>query len=564
MENQVKIMVVDDEIGICRNVEKILSKNNYAIVHTQSAAQALEMMKDGSFSLLISDIVMPEMNGLELLNEVAKDVPDIKSIMMTGYASTNTAVKAIRLGALDYIPKPFTPDELRTTVSNALLGRLEGVAISDEERDTIEIMDVEIDFGGDAAANLVTPDEDLAEQKPEAQEPFFCAVGNMSCDVMEKLGTTCKTGLKKNFCPKLKALAKKKAKAAEAGTFANAQFDPKTMIGPDMPFDYDEVMAVTGPEYIQNLDRDGFSSIPYEALKKVPVNPPKEIGIDQPFDYDEVAAVTGSDYVQHMDMDGIAPLPYEELKKKGPARAKEKTAAQPEFFCSVGNMSCDVMEKLGTTCKTGLKKNFCPKLKALAKKKAQAGEAKSPGFNPKKMIGIDQPFDYDEVMAITGPEYVRDMDRDGFAFLPYEELKKVDPIEKGKAFQKAAGAGVSERKILVVDDEIAVNNNIRKILGKSGLEVDQAVTKAEALERIRAQPYQLVLLDLKMPGVSGLELLQAVSKHQPQARVIIITGYASIDTAVESARIGAVDYLPKPFTPDELRHVTGRFVSLAA
>jgi len=71
-------------------------------------------------------------------------------------------------------------------------------------------------------------------------------------------------------------------------------------------------------------------------------------------------------------------------------------------------------------------------------------------------------------------------------------------------------------------------------------------------------------LDLKMPGVSGLELLQAVSKHQPQARVIIITGYASIDTAVESARIGAVDYLPKPFTPDELRHVTGRFVSLAA
>lgn len=365
MEKQVKIMVVDDEIGICRNVEKILSKNNYAVVHTQSAAQALEMMKDGSFSLLISDIVMPEMNGLELLNQVAREVPDIKSIMMTGYASTNTAVKAIRLGALDYIPKPFTPDELRTTVSNALLGKLEGVNISDEERESIEIMDVEIDFGGDAAANLVKPDEEPPVEGIAEQAEFYCPVGKMTCDVMEKLGTTCKTGLKKNFCPKLKALAKKKAKA---GT-AKAAFDPKTMIGPDMPFDYDEVMAVTGPEYIENLDRDGFSFLPYEDLKKVPVNPPKRIGVDQPFDYDEVAAVTGTDYVQHMDMDGVAPLPYAELKKKGPGRAKEKQEAQPEFFCPVGNMACDVMEKLGTTCKTGLKKNFCPKLKALAKRR---------------------------------------------------------------------------------------------------------------------------------------------------------------------------------------------------
>jgi len=560
MENQVKIMVVDDEIGICQNVEKILAKNDYAVVHTQSAAQALEMMKDGSFSLLISDIVMPEMNGLELLNHVAKEVPDIKTVMMTGYASTNTAVKAIRLGALDYIPKPFTPDELRTTVSKALLGKYEEIQISDEERDTIEIMDIEIDFGGEAAPNLVKPDEAPVQDEAVETSEFFCSVGNMSCDVMEKLGTTCKTGVKKNFCPKLKARAKKLAKAGGK----KAAFNPKTMIAPDQPFDYDEVLAVTGPEYIQNLDRDGFAFMPYEELKKVPVNPPKKIGIDQPFDYDEVAAVTGSAYVQNMDMDGIAPLPYDELKKTGaPTPAKEEAGELPEFYCEVGNMSCDVMEKLGTTCKTGVKKNFCPKLKARAKKLAKAGGTKS-AFNPKKMIGIDQPFDYDEVMAVTGPEYVRDMDRDGFAFMPYEELKKLDPIEKAKEFRAAAEARVSSNEILVVDDEIAVNNNIRKILGKSGMEVDQAVSKDEALEKINAQPYKLILLDLRMPGVSGLELLEAVAKRQPQARVIIITGYASIETAIETARIGAVDYLPKPFTPDELRHVAKRAYSLAA
>jgi len=360
---------------------------------------------------------------------------------------------------------------------------------------------------------------------------------------MEKLGTTCKTGTKKNYCPKLKA-REKRAKKASA-------FNPKTMIAPDQPFDYAEVLAVTGPEYIQNLNRDGFAFMPYEDLKRVPVNPPKEIGIDQPFDYNEVAAVTGVDYIKHMDMDGVAHLPFDELKK----------IPVPEFHCSMGNMVCDVMEKLGTTCKAGTKKNYCPKLKAQAKKLAKAGAPKT-AFNPKKMIGIDQPFDYDEVVAVTGPEYVQNLNRDGFAFMPYEELKKVAPIKKAEEYSAAARASVKE--ILVVDDEITVNNNIRKILGKSGLGVDQAVTKDEALERINAQPYKLVLLDLRIPGVSGLELLEAVAKRQPQARVIIITGYASIETAIETARIGAVDYLPKPFTPDELRHVTQRAFTLAA
>ena len=118
--------------------------------------------------------------------------------------------------------------------------------------------------------------------------------------------------------------------------------------------------------------------------------------------------------------------------------------------------------------------------------------------------------------------------------------------------------------ILVIDDEVAVNNNVRKILAKNGYEVDQATTKDEALERINARPYRLVLLDLRIPGVQGLEMLKAVVDKNPDTRVIIITGYASIETAVEAARMGAVDYLPRPFTPDEIRNATERAFQLAA
>ena len=114
----------------------------------------------------------------------------------------------------------------------------------------------------------------------------------------------------------------------------------------------------------------------------------------------------------------------------------------------------------------------------------------------------------------------------------------------------------ADKNILVIDDEVAVNNNIRKILAKKGYHVDQAVTKEEALDKIQTRSYKLVLLDLKIPGVKGLELLKAIRDKNPSAKVIIITGYASIETAVESARMGAIDYLPKPFTPDEIRNVT--------
>ena len=120
------------------------------------------------------------------------------------------------------------------------------------------------------------------------------------------------------------------------------------------------------------------------------------------------------------------------------------------------------------------------------------------------------------------------------------------------------------RHILVIDDEVAVNNNIRKILAKKGYYVDQALTKEEALNKIESKTYKLILLDLKIPGVKGLELLRSIRDKNAETKVIMITGYASIETAVEAARIGAVDYLPKPFTPDEIRNATEKAFAIAA
>ncbi len=120
------------------------------------------------------------------------------------------------------------------------------------------------------------------------------------------------------------------------------------------------------------------------------------------------------------------------------------------------------------------------------------------------------------------------------------------------------------KNIIVIDDEAAVNNNIRKILLKKGYHVDQALTKSDAFVKIEQRAYTLILLDLRIPGVKGLELLEVIREKRPKTRVIIITGYASIETAKESARLGAIDYLPKPFTPDEVRTATENALRYAA
>jgi len=392
MEKALKILVVDDEIGICRNVEKILSKNNYEVMHAQSARVALEKMAKDSFSLLISDIVMPEMDGIELLKLTKEQWPLTKVMMMTAYASTDTAMKAIQLGAEDYVPKPFTPNGLRSKVENVLIS---DSVLDSKKAEEGKGLQGKTDIGMPGVGKLLSPDMSS-----------YCPIGEMSCDIFKKLGNTCKGGTKTGECPQKKAKKKKAAKGQPA-------FDAKNLIGIDQTFKYEEVVSVTSPEYVENLQREGFTFVPYEELKK------------------NVARLMGGD---------------------------------------AADESADLV-----------------------------------------------------------------------------------------VIQKSAG-----KDVLVIDDEVAVNNNIRKILLRKGYDVEQAITKDEALQKIEEREYTLILLDLRIPGVKGLELLETIRERRPDTKVIIITGYANIETAVETAKLGAIDFLSKPFTPNEIRTAAENALQLAA
>jgi len=107
-------------------------------------------------------------------------------------------------------------------------------------------------------------------------------------------------------------------------------------------------------------------------------------------------------------------------------------------------------------------------------------------------------------------------------------------------------------RILVVDDEIVICKSCEKILRRAGHEVVWVLSGKEALERIQRETFDIVFTDLKMADVGGMEVLRVVHEKYPEVAVIIITGYATVAAAVETMRLGAFDFLPKPFTPAEV------------
>ncbi|MDY7038950.1 MAG: response regulator, partial [Thermodesulfobacteriota bacterium] len=107
-------------------------------------------------------------------------------------------------------------------------------------------------------------------------------------------------------------------------------------------------------------------------------------------------------------------------------------------------------------------------------------------------------------------------------------------------------------RILVVDDEAAMRESLNDWLLEDGYEVGLAAGGEEALIMASENSWEVILLDLKMPGMDGIETLRRLKEISPEAEILMMTAYATVDTAVQAMKEGAYDYLVKPFDPDEI------------
>ena len=119
-------------------------------------------------------------------------------------------------------------------------------------------------------------------------------------------------------------------------------------------------------------------------------------------------------------------------------------------------------------------------------------------------------------------------------------------------------------RILVVDDEAIVRKSFCRIFAGTDIEVDTSPSGNLAIETLQRENFDLVLTDLKMPGMSGIDVLKAIKVLQPEVPVILITGYSTVDTAVEAMKSGAFDYVAKPFTPEQIEEKVREAIAAGA
>lgn len=379
-----KILVVDDEESVCRSVRKILSRKGYTVSEALSVAEAVKSINETAFDLVITDLMMPKTDGMELLQIVRDQYPELDVMMITGYASIASAVKATKLGAAGYLPKPFTPDELSQATEKLLAAR------------------------------------------------------------------------------------KGKQPAAPRARMASRPADDG-VIDVDMPFPAREVEEATSATYVETLT--------------------------------------------HSDV---------------PVARKSADKA----FCLTGKRECRRVVTEGKECA-----GECPIDK---KAKARAAGARTRVVRQTAdLIDVDLPFSIPEVEQITGAEYLCCLDR--------------SDMPRAALYGRHISA---KHSVLVVDDEPIVCHSVRRILGKQSCAVEEAFDVDVALRKMRLNTYDLVILDLKMPKRSGIEVLQSIRELYPDVPVVMVSGYASLETAIEATKLGAFNFIPKPFTPDELTKVT--------
>jgi DNA-binding response OmpR family regulator len=379
-----KILVVDDEETVCNSVKKILSRRGYTVSQALTVDTAVKLIREMTFDLVITDLMIPGTSGMELLEIIRDHYPELEVIMITGYASIESAVKATRLGAAAYLPKPFTPEELARVTQSTLAGRVRKQA------------------------------DEKAEKASHALE--------------------------------------------------------------DLP--------------------DG------------------NIDVDMPFNAREVARHTSSEYVESLTRSDV-PLPRKIADKA---------------YCYNGARECRRVVLEGKECS-----GECPLVK---KERERAKTVTHVRRLANDIIDVDMPFSAAEVERVTGADYINCLTRSD---IPLAGLYGRDATAK--------------YTVLVVDDEPIVCHSVRKILTKQQCAVEEALDVDAALQKMRLHEYDLVLLDLKMPKRSGMEVLKSIRTRWPDLPVIIITGHGTIESAIEATKLGAVNFIPKPFTPVELAKV---------
>jgi DNA-binding response OmpR family regulator len=115
------ILVMEDDLNVARGLEMVLSEEGYQVNWAGTGALAMKAFNEKRYDLLVADLRLPDIDGMEVVKRVKADTPDTEVVVITGYGTTETAVEAMKAGVHDFLPKPFTDDQIKSAINEALV-----------------------------------------------------------------------------------------------------------------------------------------------------------------------------------------------------------------------------------------------------------------------------------------------------------------------------------------------------------------------------------------------------------------------------------------------------------
>lgn len=187
MPNQARILIVDDDPSIRNTLKEVLARESYQVISAESGEEALRLLHDTGFDLALLDLKMSGMDGLSLMKEIRRRAPSTGVIMLTGYATLESAIGALRQGAHDYLLKPCEPDVLKNSVREGVRKQWRDIRrrelINRLEQGVRELNAVSVD-------QELEPDQELGAESEESQTSSrFLQVGDLLIDLRKHIVT---------------------------------------------------------------------------------------------------------------------------------------------------------------------------------------------------------------------------------------------------------------------------------------------------------------------------------------------------------------------------------------
>jgi signal transduction histidine kinase len=514
------LLVVDDEESVAFTVSEVLRRDGYAVDSALSGDEALRKIKEKQYDLVLTDLHMEGIDGITVLERIRRNAPLTISIVLTGYASLESAISAMRHGAYDYLIKPCMIDDLKLTIRRGLDHRRLVLAEQRMMRELKEINEGLEDRVRESTAELVRANQELSEAS-KAKDVFFAILSHeLRTPLTAILGWVKILRVYRDDTADIdQGLSAIERNGELLKNLINQLLDVSRMISGKLQVELEPVnlCELVEAEVSAVKERAAASNITIE--KEIP---------------EEALVIQGSVLHLHEIVSNLISNAIKYSTDGGTVQVKV-SAREGEVMVEVRDRGI------------GIDRAFLPKVFELFSQQKEAQQHSASG------LGLGLAIVRSLTAAHNGWVLAESDGLDkGSTFTVGLPLSQ-SAVARGEIVREFASDG-NNHSVLVIEDSADTLDLFRALFRGSGYQVVTATSGKEALEVLETLKPGIIVSDIGMPGMNGHDLIKEIRRRPGFTNIpaIAISGYATEEDRAKALAAGFADHMPKPVDPDQV------------